>query len=169
RFELRQLADTILGKDHRLKPYYDLGLAFGEYMLELFELELPTIEPLGTASQSGSRPFDIKRYFDIDLLPDIRYVVRQASLLPQGVLGQLPLWHSLVRIGQDHAQLGQASILSKFYEVDDWFHFYDLPIDRFNIQNMMLHLECEINYGLERIGNENGFEEPFHDPQKPSW
>ena len=106
--ELRLLADDALDERSWLRPYHGLGVALGQFQLELWGLDQAAID-------SG----------DPGLLPDFLPVVDAALRLPEAQVRQIPLLRSLVRLVPVLRSRGQAALLRRFVEENpDAFRIY---------------------------------------------
>ncbi len=151
--QLRTLADEALNKGSPLRPYYELGVALGDYQLALWDLD-----PAAVMSD------------DPGLFPDILPVVGRARQLPEDELWRIPLLWAMVRSAPELNSGEQAAFSSRLIaENRDAFRLRGRAVGFRTINELARTLDTRIQEGLQRIASEPAQSGP--DPQlgKPSW
>jgi hypothetical protein len=143
--ELQSLADDALDEGGRLRPYYELGVALGDFQLELWDLDQAAVVSN-----------------DVGLLPDILPVVERARQLPR-------LW-SMMQSAPELNPGERATLYRRL--IDQNRDAFCLPTGAvgFRIINELARtLDTRIQEGLQRIALEPTRTGSGQPRGKPSW
>jgi hypothetical protein len=151
--ELRSLADDALDKGSRLRPYYELGVALGDFQLELWDLD-----------QAAVLSNDLGR------LPDILPVVERVRQLPKVDVRRIPVLRAMVRSAPELNSGEPATFYRRLIgENRDAFCLPTGAVDFRTIHQLDRTLDTRIQEGLQRIALERAQIESGQQREKPWW
>ena len=151
--QLQFLAHNALDKGNPLRPYYELGVALGDYQLELCDLDQAAV-------MSN----------DLGLLPDILPVVERARQLPEDDVRRIPLLWSMVQSAPELNSGERATFWRRLIEENrDAFRLPGNAVGFRTINELARTLDSRIQEGLQRIALEPTRTGPDQQRGKPSW
>jgi hypothetical protein len=151
--QLRSLADEAFDEGSPPRPYYELGVALGEYQLKLWDLDQAAV-------MSN----------DLGLFPDIIPVVERARQLPEDDVRRIPLLWSMVQSAPELNSGEQATFCRLLIdENSDAFSLPSSAVGFRTINELARTLDTRIQDGLQRIALEPTQTRSGQQREKPSW
>jgi hypothetical protein len=151
--QLRALADDTLDEGSPLRPYYELGLALGEYQLKLWDLDHAAVVSN-----------------DLGLFPDILPVVERARQLPHDDVRRIPVLRAMVRSAPELNSGERATFYRCLLgENRDAFCRPRSAVSFETINQLARTLDSRIQEGLLRIALEPTRIGSGQQREKPSW
>jgi hypothetical protein len=151
--ELRSLADDALDEGGRLRAFYELGVALGEYQLELWDLD-----------QAAVLSDDLGR------LPDILPVVERVRQLPEVDVRRIPVLRAMVRSAPELNPGERATFYRRLIDENrDAFCLRTGAVGFSTINELAQTLDTRIQEGLQRIALEPTRTGSGQRREKPWW
>jgi hypothetical protein len=112
--ELEWIISRTLATDHPLRPFFDLGVAFGEFSVQTTNYYTRGFNDHAHTDGSASKTNQVQE--KPDFFPEIGKLARLGGSLPADILKRSSLLNSLAEIALDYEQIGERAAFERYFK-----------------------------------------------------